>query len=153
MGTGRLGVLSASGECRAFEDRADGYVRGEGVGALYLKRLVDAQRDGDLVRAIVRGAAVGSNGRRSGSITAPCREAQVEVVRRAYAAAGERDLGLTAYVECHGTGTAAGDPVECRAVGEVFGKGSSGRSMEEPVLIGSVGGARLFFVQMAEKAG
>ncbi|PSJ25864.1 fatty acyl-AMP ligase [Streptosporangium nondiastaticum] len=127
------GMLSAAGRCRTFDDAADGYVRGEGVGLVYLKPLSAALADGDRVHAVIRGSAVGHGGRSNG-LTAPKGSAQRAVMARAL----ERS-GLTApevgYVEAHGTGTALGDPVEWEALAGVYGRG---RAAEEPCLVGSV---------------
>ncbi|MFF7728693.1 aminotransferase class I/II-fold pyridoxal phosphate-dependent enzyme [Streptomyces sp. NPDC008001] len=127
------GMLSADGRCRTFDDAADGYVRGEGVGLVYLKPLSAALADGDPVHAVIRGSAVGHGGRSNG-LTAPKGSAQRAVMARAL----ERS-GLTAsavgYVEAHGTGTALGDPVEWEALAGVYGQG---RPAEEPCLVGSV---------------
>ncbi|MFH8788117.1 type I polyketide synthase [Streptomyces roseoverticillatus] len=127
------GMLSAAGRCRTFDDAADGYVRGEGVGLVYLKPLSAALADGDRVHAVIRGSAVGHGGRSNG-LTAPKGSAQRAVMARAL----ERS-GLTApavgYVEAHGTGTALGDPVEWEALAGVYGQG---RAAEEPCLVGSV---------------
>ncbi len=80
-------MLSPSGSCKTFDDRADGYVRGEGCGAVVLKRLCDAQRDGDRVLAVIRGSAVNQDGRSNG-LTAPNGLAQRQVIRSALARAG-----------------------------------------------------------------
>ncbi|KAH7381320.1 polyketide synthase-like protein [Phaeosphaeria sp. MPI-PUGE-AT-0046c] len=102
----------------AFDERANGYARGEGVGVLVLKPLSDALRDNDAIRAVIRGTAASSDGRTPG-ITMPSRKAQVELMKSAYRAAG-CGFGQTGYFEAHGTGTAAGDPIETGAIGEVF---------------------------------
>src|SRR5207342_3485136 len=101
-------ALSPQGRCKTFDAGADGYVRGEGCGVVVLKRLSDAQRDGDRILAVIRGSAVNQDGRSNG-ITAPSVRAQVAVVREALAAAGV-GAGDISYVEAHGTGTALGDP-------------------------------------------
>lgn len=107
IGTMKAGVLSATSTCHTFDASADGYGRGDGIGALYLKRLSDAVAAGDPIRALVRGTAINANGKTQG-ITLPSAAGQEAVIRKAYAKAG---LGLadTAYVECHGTGTPVGD--------------------------------------------
>lgn len=128
-------ALSPGGTSRPFDADADGYVRGEGVGVLVLKRLADATRDGDRVLAVIRGSAVRHGGRTSG-IMAPSGAAQEAVARDALARAGI-DAASIDYVEAHGTATRAGDPVEVAALGAVFG---AGRSPAEPCLIGSVKG-------------
>ncbi|KAL8310632.1 hypothetical protein RB597_010463 [Gaeumannomyces tritici] len=116
LNTAKLGVLSPTAKCHTFDASADGYGRDEGVGALYLKRLSDAMRDGDPVCAVIRGSAVNSNGKVPGyGITYPSIRGQEAVVRAAYARCG-LDPVDTAYVECHGTGTNVGDPIETQAI-------------------------------------
>ncbi|MFC7932632.1 amino acid adenylation domain-containing protein [Streptomyces cinereoruber] len=129
----RNGMLSPQGACRAFDDAADGYVRGEGAGALVLKRLSDAERDGDPVLAVIRGTAVNHTGGSAGFLTAPSRPAQEAVLRRALDRSGRTaaDIG---YVEAHGTGTQLGDLIELEALHAVLG-GPAGRT---PVAVGSV---------------
>ncbi|KAI8931497.1 hypothetical protein NX059_011163 [Plenodomus lindquistii] len=102
----------------AFDERANGYARGEGVGAIILKPLDLALRDNDPIRAVIRGTAASSDGRTPG-ITMPSKQAQVDLIRSAYQAAG-CDVSGTGYFEAHGTGTAAGDPIETGAIGQVF---------------------------------
>ncbi|KAI0468799.1 putative polyketide synthase [Xylaria cf. heliscus] len=117
MNTAKLGVLSPTSTCHTFDASADGYGRAEGVGAVYLKRLSDAIRDGDPVRAVIRSSATNNNGKvPSVGITHPNRDGQVEVITHAYSRGGNLDPRLTGYVECHGTGTAVGDPLEVHAV-------------------------------------
>ncbi len=129
----RNGMLSPRGTCRAFDDAADGYVRGEGAGALILKRLSDAERDGDPVLSVIRGTAVNHTGGSAGFLTAPSRPAQEAVLRRALARSGRTaaDIG---YVEAHGTGTQLGDLIELEALHAVLGE-PAGRA---PVAVGSV---------------
>jgi 6-methylsalicylic acid synthase len=127
------GATSPDGRCKSFDAAADGYGRGEGGGLVVLKRLADAQRDGDHVLAVLRGSAVHQDGRTNG-IMAPSGDAQAHLMRRAYEAAGI-DPASVGYVEAHGTGTRAGDPLEAAAMAAVFGKG---RPVDEPCLIGSV---------------
>lgn len=127
VGMTNLGFLSADSISYAFDSRANGYARGEGVAALILKPLHDALRDGDVIRSVIRGTAVNSNGRTPG-ITLPSRDAQVSLIRSAYKMAGlEDEFATTAYVEAHGTGTSAGDPIEANAIGAVLGT-AKGRS-------------------------
>ncbi|PYH43222.1 type I polyketide synthase [Aspergillus saccharolyticus JOP 1030-1] len=126
------GVLSPSSVCHTFDESADGYGRGEGVNAIYLKRLDDALRDGDPIRSIVRGTAVNSNGRTPG-ITQPSIEGQISVARKAYAQAGLNPAD-TAYVEMHGTGTAVGDVMEAQSIAGVF----AGQSRAHPLLVGGL---------------
>ncbi len=113
----RAGLLAADGRTKAFAAGADGLVRGEGAGAVALKPLGLALRDGDRVRALIRGSAVNNDG--GGALVRPRRGAQVEVVRRALRHAGVA-AGRVDYVEAHGTGTPVGDAVEAAALGEVF---------------------------------
>ena len=127
------GATSPDGRSKSFDASADGYGRGEGVGVLVLKRLADAQRDGDHVRAVIRGSAVNQDGRTNG-IMAPSGEAQEYVVRQALRQA-DVDPRTVGYVEAHGTGTRIGDPIEVAALARVFGVG---RPAEQPCLIGSV---------------
>ncbi|MER7732197.1 type I polyketide synthase [Streptomyces erythrochromogenes] len=127
------GVMAPDGRCKAFSARADGYVRSEGAGAVVLKPLSEALRDGDRVSAVVRGSAVTSDGRTNG-LLAPGRRAQEDVVRRALAGAGARPSEV-GYVEAHGTGTAIGDQIEAAALGTVL---NQGRAADRPCAIGSV---------------
>ncbi|MEV0501581.1 SDR family NAD(P)-dependent oxidoreductase [Streptomyces spectabilis] len=115
-------LLSERGACHAFDARADGYVRGEGAGALVLKRLADARRDGDRVLAVIRGSAVNNDGQAS-RLTAPSTEMQQQVFRAAVERAGI-DPGLVGLVEAHGPGTAVGDPIEYTSIHAVYGRGS-----------------------------
>jgi acyl transferase domain-containing protein/acyl carrier protein len=112
-------VLSASGVCRPFHEDADGYVPGEGAGAVVLKRLTDAVRDNDSIYAVIRGSHMNNDGRTIG-ITTPNVSAQVAAIRGALRAARWVPSSLS-YVEAHGTGTTIGDPIEMRALHEVFG--------------------------------
>ncbi|PNY25088.1 Polyketide synthase [Tolypocladium capitatum] len=128
-----LNFLSPDGKCYTFDARANGYGRGEGIGIIVMKRLSDALRDNDTIRAVIRGTAVNQDGRTPG-ITLPSKEAQVANITSVYAAAG-LDFNQTAYVECHGTGTQAGDWRELKAVSETLG---SIRSTENPIVVGSI---------------
>jgi acyl transferase domain-containing protein len=129
----KLRMLAPDGRCKAFDGRADGFVRGEGSGVVVLKRLSDALRDGDRIHALVRGTAVNQDGATSG-LTAPNGPSQEAVVRAALvdAGIGPADVG---YVEAHGTGTSLGDPIEVNALAAVLGEG---RAEERPLAIGSV---------------
>ncbi|KAI5776208.1 hypothetical protein EDC01DRAFT_763542, partial [Geopyxis carbonaria] len=137
IGTDRLGALGKDGVCYTFDERAEGYARAEGVGVVVLKRLSDAVRDGDDVRAVVRGSAVGANGFTGLGITHPSAAGQAATIRAAYRDAGiPLDACGTGYVEAHGTGTPVGDVVEVEGLGLVFGDAmrKEGREM----LIGSI---------------
>ncbi|WP_416966645.1 amino acid adenylation domain-containing protein [Streptomyces sp. 4F14] len=111
-------MLSEDGRCKAFDSRANGYVRGEGVGAVVLKGLDAAERDGDPVHAVIRGSAV-NHGGRTNSLTAPSPDAQAEVIARAHRIAGT-DPAAVGYIEAHGTGTALGDPIEVTGLRTAF---------------------------------
>lgn len=113
------GMLSPNGRCRPFDTAADGFVRSEGCGVLLLKRLADAERDGDRILAVIRGTAANQDGR-SETITTPSRESQVAVYRAALAAAGV-DAQSVGVVEAHGTGTPVGDPLEFTGLAQVYG--------------------------------
>ncbi|MBI3243489.1 MAG: acyltransferase domain-containing protein [Chloroflexi bacterium] len=129
----RSRMMAADGRCKTFDAAADGYVRGEGCGMIALKRLSDAQADGDNILAVVRGAAINHDGR-SGGLTAPNGPAQEAVIREALANSGVAPHEVS-YAEAHGTGTSLGDPIEVRALGAVLGQG---REAANPLMIGSV---------------
>ncbi|MFF4948659.1 acyltransferase domain-containing protein [Streptomyces chattanoogensis] len=114
-------LLSRKGRCFAFDERADGYVRGEGAAVVLLKRLDDAVRDGDRVLAVIRGSAVNADGQ-SERMTAPSTLAQQDVFREAVARSGI-DPGAVGLVEAHGPGTYVGDPIEYRSINAVYGRG------------------------------
>ncbi|CAI7576810.1 unnamed protein product [Penicillium palitans] len=126
------GVISPDGSCKSFSADANGYARGEGISAIFIKPLDDAIRDGNPVRAVIRSTASNSDGRGAGIGThVPNDISHEAMIRRAYEVAGIADYSQTAFVECHGTGTQVGDPIETRAVGRVFGPSGG-------ILIGSV---------------
>ena len=115
-------MLSPEGKCRPFDAGANGYVRGEGCGLVLLKRLADAQRDGDHVLAVIRATSVNQDGRTSG-ISAPNSQSQIACIRAALEQAGLTPDDVS-YVEAHGTGTPLGDPIEMQALGEIFRRGN-----------------------------
>ncbi len=131
--TSQLGVLSPDGCCRTFDAKANGYVKGEGVGAVLLKPLAAALRDRDPIRAVIRGSAV-NHGGHAYSLTAPNAQAQTALVRAALKRAGVEASSI-GYVEAHGTGTELGDPVEVSGLKAAFGDGIDGRPW---CLLGSV---------------
>ncbi|MEU5595232.1 type I polyketide synthase [Streptomyces sp. NPDC020298] len=131
----RAGALAPDGRCKPFSAAADGIGRGEGCAAVLLKRLSDAERDGDRVLAVVRATAVNSDGRSNG-LLAPSPAAQQALLRTAYARAGLVPAHVD-LVEAHGTGTPLGDPIEAGALGAVLGPG---RDPDQPLLLGSVKG-------------
>ncbi|KAK8075032.1 polyketide synthase [Apiospora hydei] len=116
-----LNFLSPDGKCHTFDERANGYGRGEGIGIIVVKRLTDALRDNDNIRAVIRGSRVNQDGRTS--------EAQIRNIRGVYERAG-LSPEQTAFVECHGTGTPAGDHRELQAVAETL---CQQRSTENPI--------------------
>ncbi|WP_201408971.1 type I polyketide synthase, partial [Mycobacterium paraintracellulare] len=126
-------MLAPDGRCKTFDAAADGYVRGEGCGVIVIKRLEDALRDGDRIRAVIRGSAINQDGA-SGGLTVPNGVAQQRVIADALKRADlePRDVG---YLEAHGTGTSLGDPIEAQAAGAVLG---AGREPDQPLLMGSV---------------
>ncbi|KAI1294097.1 hypothetical protein F5Y03DRAFT_399715 [Xylaria venustula] len=135
MNTAKLGILSPTSTCHTFDASADGYGRAEGAGALYVKRLCDAIRDGDPIRGVVRGTAVNTNGKVEGmGITHPSIKGQERVVRMAYQKAN-LDPNLTAYAELHGTGTPVGDPIEVQAIARAM---NDARPTDKPLLVGAV---------------
>lgn len=126
-----LGMLSTNGRCAAFDASGSGYVRGEGIACAILKRKSDAIANGDNIRAIVRATGSNHDGKKNG-ITLPNSAAQEYLIRSTYERAG-LNPNHTQYFEAHGTGTAAGDPIETRAIGAVFAPGR-----DEPLYVGSV---------------
>ena len=128
----RWGMLSPDGRCKTFDEDADGYVRSEGAGVVVLKRLTDAQRDGDRVLAVVLGSAVNQDGASSG-VTVPNGPAQQALLRTALASARLTSADID-YVEAHGTGTPLGDPIELDSLSKVF----SDRENSPSLVIGSV---------------
>jgi acyl transferase domain-containing protein/SAM-dependent methyltransferase len=114
------GILGPDGSCKTFSADANGYARGEAITAVYVKPLDAAIRDGNPVRAVIRAAMSNSDGKTQG-ITQPNPDAHEAMIRKAYELAGITDFSKTAYFECHGTGTAVGDPIETGAVANIFG--------------------------------
>lgn len=127
----RVGAVSPTGRCVPFGADADGVVRGEGCGLVLLKRLADAQRDGDEILAVIEGSATNHDGHSAG-LTVPSAPAQVRLIEQALSAAGvgADDIG---YVEAHATGTPLGDPIELAALGQVFARPQDA----QPLLVGS----------------
>ncbi|HEU4325733.1 MAG TPA: type I polyketide synthase [Roseiflexaceae bacterium] len=133
IGFSKLGAMAPDGRCKAFDARANGYVRSEGAGVVVLKPLRAALADGDPIYAVIRGSAVNQDGRTNG-LTAPNRWSQEQVLRDACAQAGVAPETVD-YVEAHGTGTLLGDPIEAQALGAVL---APGRPDHRPCLLGSV---------------
>ncbi|MFI4954315.1 MAG: SDR family NAD(P)-dependent oxidoreductase, partial [Gammaproteobacteria bacterium] len=127
-------MLSPEGHCKTFDEAADGYTRGEGCGVLVLKPLSKALRDHDRVWAVVRGSGVNEGGPSAG-LTVPNAQAQEKVIRFALAKAGLQPEDMD-YIEAHGTGTKLGDPIEIRALTQVFG--GRANQQEKALVISSV---------------
>jgi acyl transferase domain-containing protein/acyl carrier protein len=115
-------IFSPDGHCRPFDAAGRGTVSGDGVGVVVLKRLDDALRDGDEIRAVIAGSAVNNDGSSKLGFTAPSIEGQLEVLRAALTAAGV-DASSVSFIECHGTATELGDPAEVTALQRVYGGG------------------------------
>ncbi|GLY25860.1 type I polyketide synthase [Micromonospora sp. NBRC 101691] len=129
----KFGAMAPDGRSKAFDARADGYVRGEGAGIVVLKPLSRALADGDPVHCVIRGSTVNNDGFSNG-LTAPNPQAQVAMLQAAYQRAGVAPERVH-YVETHGTGTFLGDPIEANAIGAVLG---ANRPADRPLVIGSV---------------
>jgi phthiocerol/phenolphthiocerol synthesis type-I polyketide synthase D len=130
----RANMLATDGCCKTFDERADGYGRGEGCGVVVLKKLSDAIADGDPILAKIRGSAINHDGPSSG-LTVPNENAQEKVILEALENAGLGPNDIQ-YIETHGTGTSLGDPIEVSALNKVFG--TAERTSGEPLTIGAV---------------
>lgn len=133
----KLGALSPTSRCHTFDAAADGYARGEGFAAIYLKKSDLALLEGTPIRAMIRGTGVNANGK-TGGITRPSAKGQEDAIRKAFENAGNLPLEDTTFFECHGTGTPAGDPLEVAAVGNVFASSRKSDAPEDRLLIGSI---------------
>ncbi len=133
MAFSKATMLSPDGQCFAFDSRANGYVRGDGAGAVYIKPLARAREDGDPIYAVIRAAVANQDGKTS-SMMVPGFAGQVDMLEQAYEQAGIRPSRVR-FVEAHGTGTPLGDPIEASALGEVL---SRGRALGDCCLLGSV---------------
>jgi polyketide synthase PksJ len=118
-------ILSNDGHCRPFDQNATGTLSGEGAGAVVLKRLEDAQRDGDQIYAVIKGSAINNDGNRKVGYTAPSIQGQTDCIQAALRDAGKQPAEIS-YIEAHGTGTKIGDPIEVAALQKAFGKGTVG---------------------------
>lgn len=124
-----MGFLSPDGVCHSFDSRANGYGRGEGFAVVIVKALDAAIRDGDTIRAVIRATATNQNGRTN--LALPSKEMQRRLIEQTYGEAG-LDKTCTRFCEAHGTGTAAGDPLEAMAIGNAFGEH---RDADDPVVM------------------
>lgn len=131
---GMQNFLSSSGKCKSFDASGDGYGRGEGIAALVLKRVSPAVEENTPIRAVIRGTGVNQNGRMKG-ITLPSVDAQVALMKKTYQLAG-LPATETAYVDAHGTGTKAGDPVELEAIAKAIAQGRESDGCQK-VIVGS----------------
>ncbi|CAN8097034.1 unnamed protein product [Discula destructiva] len=143
-----LMALSPEGSSKSFDASADGYARGEAVTALYIKRLDEAIRDGNPIRAVIRSSAANADGRSKGGMANPSADAHEVVIKKAYASAG-LDISQTAMVEAHGTGTPVGDPIEVEAIARCFGKDGAYLGAVKPNLGHSEGAAALTSIMKA----
>ncbi|KAF2643547.1 putative polyketide synthase [Massarina eburnea CBS 473.64] len=132
IGLSNMGFLSPDGVCHSFDHKANGYARGEGFGIVIIKRLSDAIRDGDTIRAVIRSSGTNQDG--NSPLARPDKHAQARLISSIYRRAG-LDMSETRYVEAHGTGTAVGDPVEAYAIGTSF---SAGKPKAEAVYVSSL---------------
>ncbi|MFJ9818066.1 SDR family NAD(P)-dependent oxidoreductase [Streptomyces sp. NPDC101151] len=132
VGLTHFGALSPDGRCQTFSDSANGFVRGEGVAALYVKTLRRALEDGDRIHGVVVRTVVNNDGGGESLVT-PSPEGQDDLLRRAYDGRVV-PAGSPAYIEAHGTGTGRGDPIETASIGRILG----GDRADDPVLVGSI---------------
>lgn len=135
VGFSRAGMLSAKAQCQTFDAEADGFVRAEGAAVVCLKKITQAQADGDPILGVVLGTGVNQDGRTQG-ISLPSGDAQQALLEQVYDRA-EVDPASVSYVEAHGTGTRVGDPIECTAIGKVIGQAPNRTT---PCLVGSIKG-------------
>ncbi|RKN02898.1 amino acid adenylation domain-containing protein [Aquimarina sp. BL5] len=133
VGLSKINGLSPTGKCHTFSDDADGFVRSEGAGVILLKKLSQAEQDGDTILGVIKGSAVNQDGQSQG-FTAPSGNAQQQVIQKALLDAGILPSDID-YIEAHGTGTTLGDTIEIDALHQVFHKFRNGSG---PLLVGSV---------------
>ena len=134
VGFTKASMLSAQGRCRAFAENGDGYVRAEGAAMLLLKPLHQAEQDGDRIWGVIRASGVNADGARKTGLTIPSADAQAELMRQVLRSARLLPEEID-YIEAHGTGTRIGDPIEARAIGQVYGAAAR---RAQPLPIGSV---------------
>ncbi|KAL6717587.1 hypothetical protein ACLMJK_005502 [Lecanora helva] len=129
----KMGFLSPDSRCYTFDHRANGYARGEGIGVILLKRLSDALRDRNTIRAVIRSSGSNQDAHTPG-ITQPSSRAQERLIKETYRKA-KLSMEHTRFVEAHGTGTKIGDTIETSAIGNAF---KDSRSLEDPLYVGAV---------------
>ncbi|KAK7186534.1 polyketide synthase [Paraphaeosphaeria sporulosa] len=129
-----MSMLSPDGRCYSFDQRGNGYARGEGVATLFLKPLSAALENGDPIRALVRAVGMNQDGHTKGGLTQPSMKMQASLVNETYRKAG-LSMANTRFFEAHGTATPLGDPIEARAIGECF---RLYRSPDDPIYVGAV---------------
>lgn len=130
-----MNAISEDGRCKPFDANGSGYGRAEGCGVVVLKRLSDAERDGDTIYALIRGGAVNNDGESSG-ITVPNGKAQQMVINSALNSTGVKPEDIS-YLEAHGTGTPLGDPIEFDTINKVFG---TKEQRSNPLIVGTIKG-------------
>ncbi len=131
MSYGQAGMLSEDGRCKTFDERANGYVRGEGVGVVLLKSLESAKRDGDPIYAVIKGSSV-NHGGKANTLTSPNPKAQKALIVQAYKKANISPEKVT-YIEAHGTGTPLGDPIEIEGLKLAFSELFEAQNISNPV--------------------
>jgi len=131
-----IGMLSADGACRVFDREANGYVRSEAAGLVLLKRLSDAENDGDEILGVILSSACNHNATSAG-LTVPSGNAQQRAMSQALADAGKY-AGDIDWIEAHGTGTSLGDPIEFEAICNVFDSGAENRERSQPLYVTSL---------------
>lgn len=129
----KANALSPDGQCKTFDEQADGYARAEGCGVIFLKRMSDAVRDQDTILAVIKASAINNDGKAAG-LTVPNGKSQEEVMRAALGQTGLSSHDIS-YIEVHGTGTPLGDPIEVHAINNVYG---SHRDQDNPLYLGAV---------------
>lgn len=132
----KAGMLCEDGRCKTFSDKANGYVRGEGIGMLMLKPLKAAIQDGNVIHALIKGSAE-NHGGRTNSLTAPNPKSQSAVIQKAISDA-EIDFSRISYIECHGTGTELGDPVEIEGLKSVAAELLEDKDNTQSCKLGSI---------------
>jgi acyl transferase domain-containing protein len=118
IGMSNMGFLSPDGVCHSFDSRANGYARGEGFGVVIIKPIMDAIRDGDTIRSVIRATRSNQDGKTG--LAQPSKYAQIKLIDDTYQFS-KLNRSLTGYVEAHGTGTGIGDPLEAQALGAALG--------------------------------